>query len=96
MTAPQLAKSTGTDARYAREWLVQQAATGILEVEDEIAEPDVRRFTLPAGHAEALLDPDSLGTAALRHIRAVGRPAGRCRSPPPTDRRRRRIAGYRV
>ena len=71
MTAPQLAKSTGTDARYAREWLEQQAATGILEVDDATAEPDVRRFTLPAGHAEALLDPDSLGTAAPM-TRAVG------------------------
>ena len=63
MTAPQLAKTTGTDARYVREWLEQQAATGVLAVDDATADPEARRFTLPAGHAEALLDPDSLGTA---------------------------------
>ena len=70
MTAPQLAKTTGTDARYVREWLEQQAATGVLAVDDATADPEARRFTLPAGHAEALLDPDSLGTA-VPMIRAV-------------------------
>lgn len=58
-TAGELAKRAGIDARYAREWLEQQAVTGILSV-DELAEAAAaRRYSLPAGHAEALLDPDS-------------------------------------
>ena len=34
MTAPELAKETGTFERYAREWLEQQAAAGILTLDD--------------------------------------------------------------
>ncbi len=33
-TAAQLAERTGTSPRYAREWLEQQAVTGVLRVED--------------------------------------------------------------
>lgn len=33
-TPDELAASTGTDARYAREWLEQQAVAGILAVDD--------------------------------------------------------------
>ena len=33
-TSSELAAASGTHERYAREWLEQQAATGILEVED--------------------------------------------------------------
>jgi hypothetical protein len=46
----ELARASGIYARYAREWLEQQAATGILGVEDDGAEPDKRRFFLPPGH----------------------------------------------
>jgi hypothetical protein len=46
-TAPELAAATATNERYAREWLEQQAVAGILEVEDERAEPEARRFRLP-------------------------------------------------
>lgn len=46
-TARQLAERTGTDARYAREWLEQQAVTGIVEVLDETDDADARRFWLP-------------------------------------------------
>jgi 2-polyprenyl-3-methyl-5-hydroxy-6-metoxy-1,4-benzoquinol methylase len=59
MTAPELAKETGIFERYAREWLEQQAAAGILTVDDVSAEAHVRRFLLPPGHIEPLLDPDS-------------------------------------
>lgn len=62
-TAADLADRAGIDRRYAREWLEQQAVTGILEVDDPDADPDHRRYTLPDGHAEALLDPDSLSAA---------------------------------
>lgn len=53
-TPDQLATSTGTNARYAREWLEQQAASGILEVEED------GRFRLPEAAAEVLLDVGSL------------------------------------
>lgn len=59
MTASELAKETGIFERYAREWLEQQAASGILAVDDVSAEADERRYLLPPGHVEALLDPDS-------------------------------------
>ena len=55
-TAPELAERTDTDARYAREWLEQQAVAGYLHVEDVRAEPDARRYRLPAEHREVLVD----------------------------------------
>jgi 2-polyprenyl-3-methyl-5-hydroxy-6-metoxy-1,4-benzoquinol methylase len=59
-TASQLANATGTDERYAREWLEQQAVAGILEVDDADAQPEERRYRLPEGHDEVLLERDSL------------------------------------
>ena len=59
MTAPQLAQEAGIFPRYAREWLEQQAAAGILTVDDVSAKPDERRYVLPPGHVEPLLDPES-------------------------------------
>jgi SAM-dependent methyltransferase len=59
-TAADLAEATGTNARYAREWLEQQAVAGILEVDDVEAASEERRYRLPAGHEEVLLDPESL------------------------------------
>ncbi len=59
-TAAELAARTATDARYVREWLEQQAAAGIVSCDDASAAPEHRRFALPAGHADALLNPDSL------------------------------------
>lgn len=59
LTPSELADAAGTDERYAREWLEQQAATGILVV-DDAPEPSARRYTLEAGPAEVLLDRDSL------------------------------------
>ena len=58
-TSGELATRAGIAERYAREWLEQQAASGILVVDDAAAAPDQRRFTLPPGHAEALTDPES-------------------------------------
>lgn len=57
LTPDELATRTGTHARYAREWLEQQAAIGWLQVSGD---GDARRFTLPAGPAEVLTDTDSL------------------------------------
>src|SRR3954447_23110525 len=56
LTASQLAERTGTDGRYAREWLEQQAVAGYLAVEDPTAPPDDRRFTLPDEHRAVLVD----------------------------------------
>lgn len=53
-TAAELAARTGTAVRYTREWLEQQAVSGVLT-----AGPD-GRYALPAGHATALLDRDSM------------------------------------
>jgi 2-polyprenyl-3-methyl-5-hydroxy-6-metoxy-1,4-benzoquinol methylase len=47
------------DERYAREWLEQQAATGLVDVDDTAAPAARRCYTLPDGYAEALLNLDS-------------------------------------
>jgi 2-polyprenyl-3-methyl-5-hydroxy-6-metoxy-1,4-benzoquinol methylase len=62
LSPPELAARAGIDARYAREWMEQQAVAGVLEVAaphgDEATTPaDRRRFGLPAAHRGALLDP---------------------------------------
>lgn len=60
-TADELARRTGTQERYAREWLEQQAVSDVLVLHDE--EPGVpasRRYSLPPGAAEVLGDPGSL------------------------------------
>lgn len=58
-TSLELARVTGIDERYAREWLEQQAATGILDVDDVSAPAERRRYALPDAHAEPLLDAES-------------------------------------
>lgn len=74
-----LASRAGIDARYAREWLEQQAVSGILEVEDPAKQQDERRYSLPPAHAEALLDLDSmysiapLGRAFVAAIAAISK-----------------------
>ncbi|MEW6401892.1 MAG: class I SAM-dependent methyltransferase [Chloroflexota bacterium] len=59
-TSTDLAKRTGTHERYIREWLEQQTVAGILEVEDPSQSTKWRRFRLPPGHAEPLIDCSSL------------------------------------
>lgn len=70
LSADELAARAGIDARYAREWLEQQATNGILHA-DAAATP--HRFTLPRGHAEALLDGDSLDHvgASIRQLASL-------------------------
>jgi SAM-dependent methyltransferase len=58
-TPAELAKVKGSDERYTREWLEQQAAAGILTVDDVTGAPDARRYTLPAEYAVGLLDDSS-------------------------------------
>ncbi|GAA1801088.1 class I SAM-dependent methyltransferase [Agromyces neolithicus] len=64
LDAPTLAERTGTQERYAREWLEQQAVYGILTVDDAGAAASARRFALPPEHADALVNADSLEYAA--------------------------------
>jgi SAM-dependent methyltransferase len=56
---PELASRAGIHPRYAREWLEQQAVTGILDVDDASLPADVRRYTLSPTHAATLTDLDS-------------------------------------
>jgi 2-polyprenyl-3-methyl-5-hydroxy-6-metoxy-1,4-benzoquinol methylase len=56
VTAAELASSAGIDARYAREWLEQQAVAGVLMTGDAARDADQRRYQLPAPHREVLLD----------------------------------------
>ncbi|MEA2610141.1 MAG: hypothetical protein QOJ75_2384 [Chloroflexota bacterium] len=58
-TSGELAVRGRIDQRYAREWLEQQAVTGILEVDDGAADADTRRFRLPEAYVDALLNLDS-------------------------------------
>lgn len=62
-TAGELAARTGTAPRYAREWLEQQAVTGLLAVEAD-GEAETRRYALPPAAAEVLADPTSLAYLA--------------------------------
>lgn len=79
-TAAQLAARSGTQGRYIREWLEQQTVAGILETEDDSLNSSRRRYFLPAGHDEVLVDQDSLNylsplaqlvVAAARPVPAV-------------------------
>lgn len=58
-TSAEVAQALGLNERYVREWLEQQATSGILEVE-----LDTRRYALPPGHDEALVDDSSLNCIA--------------------------------
>jgi 2-polyprenyl-3-methyl-5-hydroxy-6-metoxy-1,4-benzoquinol methylase len=69
-TSVELAEATGTDERYVREWLEQQAVTDILVVRGDATDASERRYELPAGHAEALV-----ATESPNYIAALGRQA---------------------
>ncbi|MDP9395668.1 MAG: methyltransferase domain-containing protein [Actinomycetota bacterium] len=58
LTPDQLARETSTHPRYAREWLEQQAATGIVIADSHGC------FALPPGAAEVLTDRNSLNYLA--------------------------------
>ena len=77
MTSPELAARAGIHERYAREWLEQQAVTGILDVDDAGRPEGERRYSLSPAHAEALTKPDGmysiapLGRAFVSAIQAL-------------------------
>lgn len=58
-TAAEVASRTGTDVRYVREWLEQQAVASLLRCDDPDAAADERRFSVPDAVAEVLADPSS-------------------------------------
>ncbi len=58
-TSHGLAGLCEVDERYAREWLEQQAVTGILEVDDVSAAAGERRYALPVAHVAVLVDRTS-------------------------------------
>lgn len=72
-TAGDLAARTGTNARYAREWLEQQAVSGLL-LADGSDDAERRRFEITDAAAEALTDERSLAYIAplARMFGAVG------------------------
>ena len=63
-TSAELAAAAGIHERYAREWLEQQAMSGILDVDDPDAGEAERRYSLPEGHDEALLHETSMSYIA--------------------------------
>jgi 2-polyprenyl-3-methyl-5-hydroxy-6-metoxy-1,4-benzoquinol methylase len=71
-TSGELAQRSGADERYVREWLEHQAVTGLLTVDDPAASATERRYALPAGHAEPLVDPDSPSYIAPLARQALG------------------------
>jgi 2-polyprenyl-3-methyl-5-hydroxy-6-metoxy-1,4-benzoquinol methylase len=64
LTSGELASRTGTNERYMREWLEQQATARLVDVDDERADDGKRRYTLPPGHREVLVDRESLNYLA--------------------------------
>jgi SAM-dependent methyltransferase len=58
-TEAEIADQTHVAPRYAREWLEQQAAAGYIACDDPERPAERRRYRLPAGHGEVLLDTDS-------------------------------------
>ncbi|WP_405490328.1 class I SAM-dependent methyltransferase [Nocardia sp. NBC_00511] len=71
LTPTALAEATGTDARYAREWLGAQAAGGWVD-----HDPETGGYTLPLEHAVALTDPSSPAYLPGLFQLAVGTVAG--------------------
>jgi 2-polyprenyl-3-methyl-5-hydroxy-6-metoxy-1,4-benzoquinol methylase len=58
LTAIELGREAGIAARYAREWLEQQAVAGLLVVENASASADERRYRLPSEHVNVLVTED--------------------------------------
>jgi 2-polyprenyl-3-methyl-5-hydroxy-6-metoxy-1,4-benzoquinol methylase len=63
-TADELATRTGTNSRYLREWLEQQATAGILAVDHPEAAASDRRYHVPTAHLPVLVDSEDLNFLA--------------------------------
>jgi 2-polyprenyl-3-methyl-5-hydroxy-6-metoxy-1,4-benzoquinol methylase len=75
----EIGAATGTDRRYLREWLEQQAVTGLIQVDDPSKPIDERRYRLPDGHADVLVDRDNetYMAAFVRMMAGIVRPLPR-------------------
>ena len=69
LTSSGLAEAAGIHERYAREWLEQQAATGILEVDDAGADATEATLQPPCGPRR--------GAVSTRRASTTPRPFGR-------------------
>ena len=58
-TSADVAVRSGVAERYAREWLEQQAVAGYLQCPNPAEPSERRRFHLPEGHADVLVNADS-------------------------------------
>lgn len=67
-TPSELAERTGTTERYVREWLEHHASSGLLDVDDEKADAQRRRYRMPPEHAAVLADPDDLRYEAHKGV----------------------------
>lgn len=76
MTPEELAAATGTAERYVREWLEQQTSSEVLEVDDAGVASEARRYSLPPGRDEVLLDQTS-----LNYMAPIGRLVAACTRP---------------
>jgi SAM-dependent methyltransferase len=72
LTSAELADRTGTDERYVREWLEQQAVAGILAVDSPGDDPSARRYRLPAEYEELFVDEESLAYSTPLAMMTVG------------------------
>jgi len=72
LTSGELAERTDTSERYVREWLEQQSMAGVLETDDAALDAEARRYSIPPGHDEVLVDRDSLDYLAPLARLAVG------------------------
>lgn len=62
-TPAALARRVGTNERYTREWLEQQATAGFLTCENPESPASERRYALPDGYAPVFVDRESLTIA---------------------------------
>jgi 2-polyprenyl-3-methyl-5-hydroxy-6-metoxy-1,4-benzoquinol methylase len=75
MTSVELATTTDTDERYAREWLEQQTVSGYLNVVDPTLSVTDRRYSISPEAAEVLTNRSSLAYMAAfpGYITTLGR-----------------------
>ena len=62
VTPLDLAAEAGIHPRYAREWLEQQAAAGLIDLQADADHADQRRYALSPAAQECLLRPESLAS----------------------------------
>jgi len=90
VTADQLAERAGIHHRYAREWLEQQAVSGVLDVVDDTGEATSRTFVMPPGVAEVVCRPDSAAFGVAPGNHGGGNRGGDAGGAPGLPRRRGR------